>query len=78
MAGGHAGYEIAPLIPSAEQLLWTLAHWALGRRPAPAADLNVVADHDMHHRFPRTHFSLYFRHWDVWCDTAVRTKDRAA
>ena len=75
-AGGHAGYEIAPLIPSAEQLLWTLGHLAVGKSPGPASDLNVVADHDRHHRFPRTHFSLYFRHWDAWCGTGMRRKGR--
>jgi sterol desaturase/sphingolipid hydroxylase (fatty acid hydroxylase superfamily) len=31
--------------------------------------LNTVQHHDMHHRFPRNHFSLYFTHWDRWCGT---------
>jgi sterol desaturase/sphingolipid hydroxylase (fatty acid hydroxylase superfamily) len=63
--GGHAGYEIAPWIPSAE----SLAAAALWRgRPALRA-LNTVRHHDMHHRFPRAHFSLYFCHWDRWCGT---------
>ena len=63
-AGGHAGYEVAPFIPSLESLAALLL---LGRRPAPA--LNTVRHHDMHHRFPRTHFSLYMTHWDRWCGT---------
>ena len=60
-AGGHAGYEIAPFIPSLESLLSLLL---LGARPCPA--LNTVRHHDMHHRFPNKHFSLYFTHWDRW------------
>ena len=74
IAGGHAGYEIAPLIPSIEQVLWTAGHLLLGRKPGPASDLNMVKDHDLHHRFPRSHFSLYFRHWDSWCGTARGAK----
>ena len=31
--------------------------------------LNTVQHHDMHHRFPTRHFSLYFTHWDRWCGT---------
>ena len=31
--------------------------------------LNTVQHHDMHHRFPRNHFSLYFTHWDRWMGT---------
>ena len=35
----------------------------------PCAALNTVQHHDMHHRFPTRHFSLYFTHWDRWCGT---------
>ena len=35
----------------------------------PCAALNTVRHHDMHHRFPTRHFSLYFTHWDRWCGT---------
>ena len=35
----------------------------------PCAALNTVRHHDMHHRFPARHFSLYFTHWDRWCGT---------
>lgn len=52
--GGHAGYEIAPFIPSIESLVALLL---LGRRPCGA--LNTVRHHDMHHRYPPYHFSLY-------------------
>lgn len=34
----------------------------LGRKPCKA--LNTVQHHDMHHRYPTKHFSLYFTHWD--------------
>jgi Delta7-sterol 5-desaturase len=30
---------------------------------------NTVKHHDMHHRFPSKHFSLYFTHWDRVCGT---------
>lgn len=62
------------MIPSIEQVLWSAGHLALGRKAGPASDLNVVGDHDLHHRFPRTHFSLYFRHWDRWCGTEMGSK----
>jgi hypothetical protein len=63
-AAGHVGYELSPFIP-------TLAGvWALlscGLRGSPG--LNTVQHHDMHHRFPTKHFSLYFTHWDRWMGT---------
>jgi lathosterol oxidase len=58
--GGHAGYEIAPFIPSIQQLAWRLA----GRGGHPAA-LSTVSHHDLHHRYPTRHFALYFTHWDA-------------
>ena len=63
--GGHAGYEVAPFIPSLECLAALLA---LGARK-PCGALNTVRHHDMHHRHPRSHFSLYMTHWDRWCGT---------
>lgn len=123
--GGHAGYEIAPFIPSVAAVGAGLAeaveslfagkgvggrrwrwwkkeeegveggkeddgsdddgddvkrHHHLQRRrrqqqqqqksaatsaaAAARAALNTVRHHDMHHRFPFAHFSLYFTHWD--------------
>lgn len=58
--GGHIGYELAPFIPSMESLLCLL--WNGTARPSGA--LNTVRHHDMHHRYPNKHFSLYFTHWD--------------
>jgi hypothetical protein len=58
-SGGHAGYEIAPFIPSLEQLAWLVV---AGARPSKS--LNTVQHHDMHHRYPTKHFSLYFTYWD--------------
>lgn len=63
--GGHAGYEMAPFIPTLEGLvLLALRGW---RSHSP--ELNTVQHHDMHHRYPFAHFSLYFTHWDRWCGT---------
>jgi len=62
--GGHVGYEMAPLIPTLEAAVWGLLSWG-----APAKALNTVAHHDLHHRCPGSHFSLYFTHWDRWCGT---------
>jgi len=62
--GGHAGYEMAPFIPTFEGLLVLLFK---GRKHEPS--LNTVQHHDWHHRFPTRHFSLYFTHWDKWCGT---------
>lgn len=62
--GGHIGYELAPLIPTVEAVVW-----AVLSRGAPATALNTVAHHDLHHRYPGCHFSLYFTHWDRWCGT---------
>ena len=61
--GGHAGYEIAPYIPSAEGILHALCTVVCGvSRKSPL--LNTVRHHDMHHKFPQVHFSLYMTHWD--------------
>lgn len=88
--GGHAGYEIAPFIPSLAAVGTALVEGASavagrvveasttkgGRPPSSKAAaleetskkaraaLNTVRHHDMHHRFPFAHFSLYFTHWD--------------
>jgi hypothetical protein len=42
ITGGHAGYEIAPLVPSLEALLWAVV--SVG---GPAPGLNTVKHHDM-------------------------------
>lgn len=57
--GGHVGYEVAPYIPSLEQCMV-----AAFSGKTPCKYLNTVLHHDMHHRFPSRHFSLYFTHWD--------------
>lgn len=64
--GGHAGYEIAPFIPSLEALALLAVR---GARAGPPPPLNTVLHHDMHHRFPNCHFSLYMTHWDRLCGT---------
>jgi Delta7-sterol 5-desaturase len=33
------------------------------------AGFNTVQHHDLHHRYPAKHFSLYFTHWDRACGT---------
>lgn len=64
-AGGHAGYEISPFLPHVSNAILALFcgvnHNYIG--------FNTVKHHDMHHSFPSKHFSLYFTHWDRWCDT---------
>lgn len=76
--GGHAGYEIAPYIPSAEGLLHLILSKVLlslslkkrkkkmdnSKEKESSPLLNTVRHHDMHHRFPHVHFSLYMTHWD--------------
>eukprot|EP00201_Polytomella_parva_P006413 CAMPEP_0175076262 /NCGR_PEP_ID=MMETSP0052_2-20121109/22601_1 /TAXON_ID=51329 ORGANISM="Polytomella parva, Strain SAG 63-3" /NCGR_SAMPLE_ID=MMETSP0052_2 /ASSEMBLY_ACC=CAM_ASM_000194 /LENGTH=260 /DNA_ID=CAMNT_0016345325 /DNA_START=900 /DNA_END=1682 /DNA_ORIENTATION=+ len=42
----------------------------------PAYAMNTVQHHDLHHRYPNRHFSLYFTHWDRWCGTMVRQYDQ--
>ena len=44
-----------------------LALRCLNRQWDLSGGLNTVLHHDMHHRFPSRHFSLYFTHWDRWC-----------
>ena len=68
-AGGHAGYEIAPFIPSLEALIVGVLRWVHPSRKDLSGALNTVQHHDMHHRHPTYHFSLYFTHWDRWCGT---------
>uniref|UniRef100_A0A7S3VH27 Fatty acid hydroxylase domain-containing protein n=1 Tax=Dunaliella tertiolecta TaxID=3047 RepID=A0A7S3VH27_DUNTE len=65
--GGHAGYEIAPFIPTIEGLLLLIFKGTKDSNRGQA--LNTVQHHDMHHRFPTRHFSLYFTHWDRWFGT---------
>ena len=71
--GGHCGYELAPFIPTLVGTLLLLA--GRGRRHP---GLNTVLHHDLHHRFPRGHFSLYFTHWDRWMGTMHRDYDAMA
>ncbi|MFC6996052.1 sterol desaturase family protein [Rufibacter roseus] len=51
---GHLGYEIYP-------------HWlvnsSLGRW------LNTSTNHNMHHKFFKGNYGLYFRYWDEWMGT---------
>jgi hypothetical protein len=55
---------MSPFIPTVEGLL------ALALAgPGGWAGINTVQHHDMHHRFPTRHFSLYFTHWDRLCGT---------
>ncbi|KAI8471949.1 MAG: hypothetical protein J3K34DRAFT_415708 [Monoraphidium minutum] len=61
---GHAGYEMAPFIPTIAGAASLLLAGPRGGRA-----LNTVQHHDMHHRFPSRHFSLYFTHWDRLCGT---------
>ena len=68
-AGGHAGYEIAPFIPSLEAVIVAVARWVYPSGKDLSGALNTVQHHDMHHRYPTRHFSLYFTHWDRWCGT---------
>jgi len=65
--GGHAGYEIHPFIPTIEQAVWVLL-----RGNALAPGLNTVLHHELHHKQPQGHFSLYFTHWDRLCGTEHR------
>ncbi|MDT8410587.1 MAG: sterol desaturase family protein [Wenzhouxiangellaceae bacterium] len=45
----HSGYEIFPK--------WWLRSW-------PGRHLITAAHHDLHHRYLRTNYGLYFRFWD--------------
>ncbi len=70
-SGGHAGYEIAPCIPTIQAFLYFVWNGlcrltSRGKRELSwvSSRLNTVAHHDMHHRFPNVHFSLYMTHWD--------------
>eukprot|EP01024_Parvocaulis_polyphysoides_P031644 TRINITY_DN28517_c0_g1_i4.p1 TRINITY_DN28517_c0_g1~~TRINITY_DN28517_c0_g1_i4.p1 ORF type:complete len:304 (+),score=4.35 TRINITY_DN28517_c0_g1_i4:85-912(+) len=62
--GGHCGYEMAPFSPCIEQILGYF-YYGFGTNPW----LNTVQHHDIHHKSPRHHFSLYFTHWDRWMGT---------
>jgi sterol desaturase/sphingolipid hydroxylase (fatty acid hydroxylase superfamily) len=45
--------------------------------PPPSPLLNTVQHHDLHHRHPRLHFSLYFTHWDRLMGTLHPRYDEA-
>lgn len=64
--GGHAGYEIAPYIPSIEAIIALLF---TSEKSKPCSALNTVEHHDMHHQYFTCHFSLYHTHWDRWMGT---------
>ena len=63
--GGHCGFEMHPFIPHMGMLLYALTGAPKALRPR----LNDVHHHDIHHRYPGYHFSLYFTHWDEWLGT---------
>ena len=63
--GGHCGFEMFPFIPHMAQLLWLLS----GCSPAVRKAINDVHHHDIHHRYPGYHYSLYFTHWDALLGT---------
>jgi sterol desaturase/sphingolipid hydroxylase (fatty acid hydroxylase superfamily) len=67
---GHAGYELSPFIPTVEGLVAAALAGPSGWR-----GLNTVQHHDIHHRFPTRHFSLYFTHWDRLCGTMLQGYD---
>jgi len=62
--GGHASYELHPLVPSLEQLAWILFKGGEVSR-----EINTVLYHNLHHQFPGCNFSLYFGHWDTFFKT---------
>jgi sterol desaturase/sphingolipid hydroxylase (fatty acid hydroxylase superfamily) len=69
-AAGHAGYELSPFIPTVEGILTLMLVGLKGSKR-----LNTVQHHDMHHRYPSKHFSLYFTHWDRWMGTLHQKYD---
>lgn len=54
---GHVGYEFFPKWVTR----YPISRW-----------LNTSTSHNLHHRDFRTHFTLYFRFWDVLCRTDHR------
>jgi lathosterol oxidase len=64
--GGHAGYEIAPFVPSVQGLCSLLL-----TRGKVNRYLTTVEHHDLHHQRYTVHFGLYFQVWDRWMGTAV-------
>ena len=63
--GGHCGFEMFPFVPHMGQLLWVLS----GQSQRVRWALNDVHHHDIHHRYPGYHYSLYFTHWDALLGT---------
>ena len=63
--GGHCGFEMFPFVPHMGQLLWVLS----GQSKRVRWALNDVHHHDIHHRYPGYHYSLYFTHWDALLGT---------
>ena len=62
--GGHAGYEIAPFVPSLQGLCSLLL-----TRGKVNEYLTTVEHHDLHHQLYTIHFGLYFQLWDRWMGT---------
>ena len=60
---------MAPFIPSLEAVVVALLRSIHPAAKQLSGALNTVQHHDLHHRFPTRHFSLYFTHWDRWCGT---------
>jgi lathosterol oxidase len=57
--GGHAGYEIAPFVPSMQGMA------SLVLTGGKINDhLTTVRHHDLHHQYSTIHFGLYMTHWD--------------
>jgi sterol desaturase/sphingolipid hydroxylase (fatty acid hydroxylase superfamily) len=65
--GGHAGYEIAPYVPSLQGLCSLLL-----TKGKVNGYLTTVEHHDLHHQMNTVHFGLYFQIWDRLMGTGVR------
>ena len=69
--GGHAGYEIAPYVPSLQGLCsLLLTNGKINEY------LTTVEHHDMHHQVYTIHFGLYFQIWDRLMGTGVTERAR--
>uniref|UniRef100_A0A6U4SEX8 Fatty acid hydroxylase domain-containing protein n=2 Tax=Hemiselmis andersenii TaxID=464988 RepID=A0A6U4SEX8_HEMAN len=68
--GGHCGYEIAPHVPQIAHVVGLAVTSVLGvGKGGLSSVLNNVEHHDMHHKYPKYHLSLYFTHWDFMMGT---------
>ena len=64
--GGHAGYEIAPYVPSLQGLCSLLL-----TKGKVNEYLTTVEHHDLHHQLYTIHFGLYFQVWDRLMGTNI-------